>query len=253
MKEDRGSLKLYWQGSLMHSLLVFSVAASLPYIKRSEDITFEIRDFDNLSSQGIGDLLLQANFVLLQKNAHQLMLSGGIKLPTGSNSEKNEFSFDLPADLQPGTGSTDFVIASLYEINNIINGNFHLNFSAVARLNGEGERFDGRQSYSFGNAFLFIAGINYEQLLKRSYLIPSLNLSYRRTYADRINGAIAPSTGGDWISLVPGLAYYRSGFKAFLSAGIPVFRYLEGTQLTTTYRVYFQLQYTLKTRNEVKI
>ncbi len=231
----------------------WTLGISLPYVYRSESNNSPNSSFSSLSSSGIGDLLLQLNFTVLRKGRHNFLLSGGLKLPTGSNDERNEFGFPLPADLQPGTGSWDGIIGALYEMNNILGGDFHFNLSGTARFNGEGTRFDGKQTYKFGNAYQLITGLTYEILLKRSYLLPALNLSYRRTMIDITNDALTPSTGGDWLNLVPSLAYYLRGNAKFLfSTAIPLYRYLEGTQLTTTYRYYVQIQYTFKTRkNEI--
>jgi len=235
----------------INNKLAFGV--SMPYVSRSEINTASVSSFESLSASGIGDLLIQSNLTILSKGKHNMLLSGGLKLPTGSNDERNELDIPLPADLQPGTGSWDGIIGSLYQMNNILGGDFHFNASITARFNGEGTRFDGRQTYQFGNAFQFVSGLTYEMLLKRSYIVPSVNLSYRRTYSDITNGALTPSTGGDWINIIPGLSYYyQDSFKVLLSTAIPIFRYLEGTQLTTTYRFFVQVQYTLKTvKNEL--
>ena len=228
----------------------WSLSLSMPYVFRSENTGSSIASFSELSSSGIGDLLFQVNYTILRKGKHQVLLSSGLKMPSGSNNETNELGIPLPADLQPGTGSWDGIVAALYEINNIWGGRFHFNTSATARFNGNGSRFDGRQSYQFGNAYSFIAGLNYEAVLNDSYLVPSVNIAYRRTMIDITDGALTPSTGGDWLSIVPGLSYYYNGIKVLFSSSIPIYRYLEGTQLTTSYRFYIQFQYTLKTKKD---
>lgn len=227
----------------------WTIALSIPYVFRSENTASTIASFSELSSSGIGDLLFQVNFTALARGKHQLLLSSGLKMPTGSNDVSNELGIPLPADLQPGTGSWDGIVAALYEMSNIWGGSFHFNASATARFNGNGTRFDGRQSYSFGNAYSLIAGLTYEALLKKSYLVPSVNLGYRRTMIDITDDALTSSTGGDWLSVIPGLSYYfNDGIMVLVSSSIPIFRYLEGTQLTTTYRLFFQFQYILKTK-----
>lgn len=229
----------------------WSFALSMPYVFRSENITSDLTSYSELSSSGIGDLLFQANYSLLKNGKHQILISSGLKMPTGSNSETNEFGIPLPADLQPGTGSWDGIIAALYEINNIWGGHFHFNTSVTARFNGEGSRFDGRQSYQFGNAYSLIAGLNYEAIVNNSFLVPSINLGYRRTMVDVTDGSLTPSTGGDWLFFIPGLSYYfKNEMKVLFSSSIPIYTYLEGTQLTTSYRFYIQFQYTLKTKKD---
>lgn len=231
----------------------WSFVFSLPYVFRSENIQSEISSFSELSSTGIGDALFQTNFTAISKKQQIVMLSAGLKMPTGSNSKENDFGFPLPADLQAGTGSWDAIISGLYEINNIWNGNFHFNLNANARFNGSGSYLNGRQTYKFGNAFSIITGLSYEMLIKKSFLTPAINISYRRTLIDLTNDALTPNTGGDWLNIVPGITYsLYNKFMFLLSASIPVFRYMEGTQLTSTYSMFFQIQYTLNTqKNEV--
>lgn len=230
----------------------WSFVLSLPYVFRSENIQSEISSFSELSSSGIGDILFQTNYTLLSKKQQVLMLSVILKMPTGSNSKENNFGFPLPPDLQPGTGSWDGIISALYEVNNIWNGDFHFSLNGNARFNGDGTRFNVKQSYKFGNAFSIITGLSYEMLVKKSFLSPAINISYRRTLIDLTDDALTPNTGGDWLSIVPSISYtIYDQFMFLLSASIPVFRYLEGTQLTSTYSMFFQIQYTLKTiKNE---
>lgn len=230
-----------------------SFVLSLPYVFRSENTETEISSFSELSSFGIGDILFQTNYTVVNRKQQVLMLSAGLKMPTGSNSKENDFGLPLPPDLQPGTGSWDGIISGLYEINNIWNGNFHFNLNANARFNGNGSYLNGKQTYKFGNAFSVITGLSYEMLVKKSFLTPAINISYRRTLLDLTNDALTPNTGGDWLSVVPGISYtLYERFMFLISASIPVFRYMEGTQLTSTYSMFFQIQYTLKTqKNEV--
>jgi hypothetical protein len=227
----------------------WALAVSLPYVFRSEQTGTDLTSYDNLSSSGIGDLLVQTNFTLLNQKQHHLLLSAGLKMPTGSNSETNELDLPLPADMQPGTGSWDGIFAALYEASNIWGGHFHFNTSATARFNGEGTRYDGKQEYQFGNEFTFVLGLNYEFLIKRSVLVPALNLSYRRTLIDITNGALTPSSGGDWLAIVPGVNYYITrDLSLMFSSSLPLYRYVEGIQLTTSYSFFIQIQYTLDTK-----
>ena len=225
-----------------------SLGFSLPYVFRSEINTESFSSFSSLESSGLGDVLLQINYALKRSGMTNILVSSAIKIPSGSNEEVNEFGFTLPSDLQPGTGSWDFIFAGLTEINSIWGGHVNFNASLSARFNGEGSRFEAKQSYQFGNAFQLISGLNYEFMFKKNYLIPSVNISYRRTLRDLTNGALTPNTGGDWVNIVPGISLYSTNFKFLFSSAIPIFRYLEGTQLTTSYQFYFQIEYTIKSK-----
>jgi hypothetical protein len=226
-----------------------SMGFSLPYVFRTENNTESVSSFSSLASSGLGDILLQLNYAIKKSGMTNILVSSAIKIPSGSNEEVNEFGFTLPSDLQPGTGSWDLVFAGLTEVNSIWGGHVNFNILLSARFNGEGTRFEAKQSYQFGHAFQLISGLNYEFILKKNYLIPSVNISYRRTLRDLTNEALTPNTGGDWVNLVPGISLYLSNYTFLFSSAIPIFRYLEGTQLTSSYQVYFQVEYTIKSKD----
>ncbi len=232
----------------------WALGFSIPYVFRSENNIESQASYSSLSASGVGDMLLQVNYAIKRYGNSNFLISSGIKFPSGSNEEENEFGFVLPSDLQPGTGSWDFIFSGYSEVNNIWDGNFNFNTSISARINGEGERYNGLQNYQFGNAFQLITGLNYEILLKKFYFVPSLNISYRRTLIDLTEGELTPNTGGDWLNLIPGLSFYYNDVILLFSSTIPIFRYLEGSQLTTSYQFYFQLEYTIKSKkNEIQI
>ena len=71
--------------------------------------TFQGITIDDGNSIGLGDmnLITKYRFLNLEESGFSAALLGGIKFPTGSTSETNEFGFALGADDQPGTGSYD--------------------------------------------------------------------------------------------------------------------------------------------------
>jgi hypothetical protein len=228
----------------------WSIAAAIPYVWRNETNATQFDNFNNLHAQGISDLFTQLNFTLLSTNKNGLLFSGALKFPTGSNSEVNDLGLDLPADMQPGTGSLDYAFGALYQLSHILGGNSYFNASTTIRINGSGTRFDGKQTFKFGNEFQLITGLSTEIIFKKSNLVPALTVQYRRTYRDLTNDAITPGTGGDWINLIPAVSYeYNEVIQLLISYSIPIYRYLEETQLTTSYDVFVQLQYKLKPKN----
>jgi len=231
----------------------WSVAVSLPYVWRKETNSTQLTNFNDLQSSGIGDLFTQVNYTLFNTNRSGLLFSGALKFATGSNNEKNDLDLDLPADMQPGTGSTDYAFGALYQLSHIFGGSFYFNASSTFRINGNGTRFGGKQTFKFGNEFQLIAGFSAEVIFHSSKVVPALTAQYRRTYRDITSDALTPSTGGDWINLIPGVTYeYNQDIQFLFSASIPVYRYLEETQLTTTISYFVQVQYKLKSKkNEI--
>ncbi len=232
----------------------WSIGATLPYEFRMEERSVGTENLPELSSSGIGDLFMQAQYTILTSNAHNLLVATGFKIPTGSNAETNDLGIELPPDLQPGTGSWDVALGANYQLSNIFGGNFNYNLSGTARFNSTAKRFNDLQSYKFGNEFMIITGLAADLYIGRGIFIPSLYLQYRRTYLDLTNGDLTPNTGGDWLNLIPGLAYdFNTKLQLLASASIPIFRYLEGLQLTTSYSFFVQVQYKFqKKTNELQ-
>lgn len=232
----------------------WSIGATLPYEFRMEERSTETENLPELSSNGIGDLFVQAQFTILTSNAHNFLIATGLKVPTGNNTETNDLGIELPPDLQPGTGSWDVAIGANYQLSNLFGGIFNYNLSGTVRFNSTATRFNDQQSYKFGNEFMIITGLAADLLLGKGVFIPSLYLQYRWTYLDLTNGNLTPNTGGDWVNLIPGLAYdFNTKLQLMASASIPIYRYLEGLQLTTTYSFFVQIQYKFqKKSNEIQ-
>ena len=232
----------------------WSIGATLPYEFRMEERSTETENLPELSSNGIGDLFVQAQFTILTSNAHNFLIATGLKVPTGNNTETNDLGIELPPDLQPGTGSWDVAIGANYQLSNLFGGIFNYNLSGTVRFNSTATRFNDQQSYKFGNEFMIITGLAADLLLGKGVFIPSLYLQYRWTYLDLTNGNLTPNTGGDWVNLIPGLAYdFNTKLQLMASATIPIYRYLEGLQLTTTYSFFVQIQYKFqKKSNEIQ-
>ena len=68
--------------------------------------------------QGLGDITLIADVVILNKPinhfTHQLLAGGGVKLPTGKHTGITEMDRQGLPNMQPGTGSLDFVLNGNY-------------------------------------------------------------------------------------------------------------------------------------------
>ena len=83
-------------------------------------------DTAKYTSSGVGDISLLANIVAVNKDdgqwQHQLLMGGGIKLPTGRYMGITEMDkLGLP-NLQPGTGSWDLMTNANYTLKNGVYG-----------------------------------------------------------------------------------------------------------------------------------
>jgi hypothetical protein len=77
-------------------------------------------------------------------------------------------------------------------------------------------------------------GLNYNFFLKWPVDVFTF-ARYRFQDEDLIDGGVFPSSGGQWVYVIPGLNISFSPLWSMrLSGDIPVYRKLEGTQLTTS-------------------
>lgn len=112
--------------------LQFSV--TLPYAWSERKYS----DNTQLKTRGIGDASFLLQYALLnpQKQRmrpwkHSLQFGGGLKLPTGANNLTDSEGVRLGENLQPGTGSLDFLLSGFYAVQH---GKWGLSLDATARL-----------------------------------------------------------------------------------------------------------------------
>jgi len=197
-------------------------------------------------TRGIGDGIVLIKYTLHQQtiqDQRELSIGIGPKIPLGSSQLKNN-NILLPADLQPGTGAWDMVFWA-YGFKGFVPRSPISLFSTVTfRLTGTNDRFGtGNGGYSFGDEFQASIGAGYRT---DTLFDATLLLRYRTTGSDTFNGDAVSNTGGHWFYAVPGI-----NFKVFeklqmrIDGQIPVYRNLDGTQLTTTFSTSMSFFYTL--------
>lgn len=95
---------------------------SLPYIRQSSDHISIVPGYDdfNISSSGIGDTVLLADYVVNRSINSLLRAHVGVSVPTGSIDEQGDTprapgDQQLPYTMQMGSGTWDFPLALAYE------------------------------------------------------------------------------------------------------------------------------------------
>lgn len=218
----------------------FSVNGLFSLVNQKRTIFSSTGTTNVTSAGGLGDVvfLLQYNFFSNLKRS--LTLAAGPKLPVGKfDATDSELGLVLAPDLQPGTGSLDGIVGAAYSEYHLLNipgftfsGTFGYRKTTAAR------RFEGDDKYTFGNEMMFSAGFQKNFLLGRTAIIPFAFLRYRQTTPDRIEQFEVAGTGGDWFFLNPGFIFEPSNnWSLTVSGELPVYQNLQGTQLTTTYRL----------------
>lgn len=183
-------------------------------------------------SVGLGDALFLIRYSLQPFTIlHRTFLAVGlgIKFPTGKISA-TENGIRLPEDMQPGTGSWDVLAIFAYAIKKFPVPQMDLIFRTSFRVNSS-----NKYRYHFGNEwFNRVGGIFY--LTDTFWLSSTVLLRY--STPDKRNSTTIPNTGGVWVYIQPGI-YISFSQRTLLRAGLywPLYRKLNGTQLTTSYRL----------------
>lgn len=152
------------------------------------------------NKSGLGDVALLASYKLLDKSLNndgkrvvqQLWIGGGVKLPTG------KFEFD-PADpdmaamanTQIGSGSTDFLVNAMYNVNvNKLGISTTVNYK-INSANKEG--------YRFGNKLTANSFVSYAVPAGKSGVdfIPNAGLLFEHSGGNELENAKVNLTGGN--------------------------------------------------------
>jgi len=200
-------------------------------LSNSEDVTI---------NNGLGDgiILVRYNFLAGDKHPnYDLLLGLGPKFPFGKADFTDENGIVLPADLQPGSGAWDAIFWTNFTRRSFLKESLSFNLSATYRATGTNSNYNGSFDYKFGNEFQVQMGVQDQMLIGRLAVDPMLGFQYRTVGKDKIEGSIFENTGGHWVYLRPGLNVNMGQYSALRFTGsLPIYRYLDGTQLSTSYR-----------------
>lgn len=219
----------------------FSFTGVVPFIRQTRTIQGFEGNENFTAVQGVGDAVFLVKYRLInsEKTSNiEWAIGIGPKIPTAKNNFTNNQGLVLPADMQPGSGSLDGIFWSYFQKNHLFkNPNLGLAAVTIFRFSGKNKNYNTTQTYQFGNEFQFNLGLNYSFFAKRPVDIFTF-FRYRRQTEDLIDGGVFPSSGGRWIYAIPGINInFAPGFSFQLSGDIPVYRKLDGTQLTTSSKI----------------
>jgi len=225
----------------------FTLTALFSYMNQKRLVDPVTGSNNRLNSSGLGDFLVLAKYKLINLNfidQREFAIGGGVKAPLGKADVKSD-GILLPADIQPGTGSWDGIFWTYFSqgFSPFLPLTFSINLTY--RANGTFDRFGSNfGGYKFGNEFAVQAGFGYRTDF---FFDLTMFVRYRYQGADNFNGSEIENTGGNWVSVVPGINLkLTDGFTARISGKIPFYRSLKGTQLTTTFTTSIAFYYTIK-------
>lgn len=142
-------------------------------------------------TSGIGDIVVMSDYIKSFETGnwkHILKPGIGIKLPTGSISKQHLDGNKFHPDLQPGTGSWDFIFRANYLVTNDIVGlDFFSNYRFCTQNSNQ---------YTFGNRFNITAQMYYTFILKKIKILPKIGAYSEYASFDQKSDIKLKNTGG---------------------------------------------------------
>lgn len=190
----------------------FQLFAFVPYV-----VNERIEGDSYKQTKGLGDITLMANYRLIKTDSankmlkHNLLVGGGVKLPTGRYNRNDIRYKDGMPNMQPGTSSFDFTINTNYTIQ-LKNIGLNTDFSYVITT-------PNKEQYKFGNRFGGALTLFHSTIIRSLLVIPQAGIKYEHISADFDNYyySIRNNTSG--------------GHMLFTSVGVQVFYKKVGTQV----------------------
>ncbi|MDZ7765776.1 MAG: transporter [Melioribacteraceae bacterium] len=228
----------------------WAITGLFSFVNQNRTINSFNNQTNEVSTNGLGDAVFLLKYKLVQPNIinqTELAVGGGLKVPTGKADIKNN-GILLPADLQSGSGSYDVLFWAYYSKGFIPDSPISILANVSYKINSSYDRFGGNvQAYKFGNELILSSGLGYRTDTLFDF---SLLVRFRNTAMDVFNDQNIPNTGGSWLYVIPGVNLkFTDHFTGRLSSQLPVYRDLQGTQLTTTYTISFSLFYSVSLSN----
>ncbi|WP_276498965.1 hypothetical protein [Pontibacter litorisediminis] len=157
-------------------------------------------------SNGLGDITLLANYAILDTGdslshtlKHTLRLGGGVKLPTGSfHTGGHDHG---PASMQPGTGSTDYILTGIYTVRY---NKLGLNSDVTYNMTGHNS-----QGYKFGDRLSASTNLFYwKNVGNGATVLPSAGVYYEKAENDQVSHEENGQTGGESVYGNLGVSVY---------------------------------------------
>lgn len=214
----------------------FSLHTELGYfIDKAQELNIN-NENEIIKAKGLGDLAFNVRYVALKtvKPISQLVFSVGVKAPIGSFKEEID-GVTIPLSLQPSSGAFKYN-ASVFYFRKRSDRKFGWNSFALYEISQTIEQ--GYLIYHYGDYFQFaLAGLY--SINKNFSLTANAKLEWRAKDKREL-GAKIESTGSRVVYFNPQLMYsFKSKWAIILMSDIPVYKYVNGYQLTN--RFSFQI------------
>jgi len=171
----------------------------------------------NTVQKGLGDVALYLQYLLIKPGdkdwKHALQLSFGSEAPTGNFT----FSHEIPATLQAGSGTWDWIAGMGYTLRY---RKWGINIEAIQRFNGY-----TKTGYDWGNSSAASGRLFYSKVKENKTWMPWIGVAteYFESNIENMKYQIrAAYTGGYHVNGLAGLDYYSTRMMAGAELGLPV-------------------------------
>ncbi|MCX6272470.1 MAG: transporter [Bacteroidetes bacterium] len=200
-------------------------------------------------ASGIGDLTLNAKYVVFanRNKTKELNISGGVKLPVGAFDQEQE-GVVLPLSLQPSNGSTKYT-GSLYYFHRPFRSKLGFYWVSTIEVNStiQSKNF----FYKYGNVYINSLSGTYKLNDNISFVLQAR--AEIRAKDKREDNQIVSSTGSTVIFVAPMIQYrFLKNWETTLQADYPVYKYVQGSQLTNKYSYSISLARKISFRKKIE-
>ena len=258
-KANPGAKESHWATELTGFYGItpeFMVMAVVPYKKGKTtgeaDMTMDPPMVDRAAAgdaSGLGDIALMGRYTFLKKETPDTtsVMAGlfGIKFATGKTDAKTSDGLSyLDSHLQPGTGSTDYLLGLSYSH---ALQRFSLSVNLLGTITTEGKFGDTK--HQFGNALNYDVSGKYRIAPEafaptKPQLFVALGLTGELREREKEDGVAVPDSGGNTVYLSPGLQLVLvPHWVVELSYQRAVYHNLYGTQLGESYKAVSGVTY----------
>lgn len=226
-----------------------SVEALFTWVNQTRTIT-QFGNENFTETTGIGDAVFLAKYAIpdVLGASSQLNLGMGTKAPLGKSDLTTEEGFQLTADLQPGSGAWDII--GWLSVSKGVNfrPSATISGSITYRLTGKNNAYlNNTSTYEFGNVIQAIVGYTDQFLLFNTIFNPGVVFKYRNAEVDKVQDSDLPNTGGEWVFIRPELGVQITpGILLNSRLELPLYSFVDGTQLTPTLRFTAGVSFLLK-------
>ncbi len=252
-KLDDDSRLRITNSALLNAAYAFTDRLSLETLFTWVNQTRTISQFGNENfseTSGLGDAVFLAKYTIadILGARTSLNLGLGTKAPLGKSDLTTTQGFQLTADLQPGSSAWDLLGWISVSKGLGFRPSATLSSSFTYRATGKNNSYLNNTSvYEFGNVIQTNVGYTDQFMAFSTIFSPGLVLKYRKALADQINSSEVPNTGGEWMFLRPEMVVnITSAISISSRLEIPIYSFVDGTQLTPTLRFTAGVSFTLK-------